>query len=79
MTPNYSRIVIVDQVLPKTGAAAISALLDLNMIAFGAMERSERQWRELLEGVGLSVVRIDGPKDEGSLARDGTVEAILKG
>ncbi|KAK4696371.1 hypothetical protein P7C71_g1528, partial [Lecanoromycetidae sp. Uapishka_2] len=78
LTPNHSRIVIVDQVLPDTGASAFSAFMDLSMMTFGGMERTERQWGELLEGVGLSVVRIEGP-NAASLSRDGTVEAVLRG
>lgn len=52
--------------------------MDLSMMTFGGMERTERQWRELLEGVGLRVVRIQGPEGA-SLSRDGIVEAVLRG
>lgn len=77
LTANYSRIVIVDQVLPNIGAAAISSLMDLSMMTFGGMERTERQWRELLVGVGLSVVSIEEPK-MGILGMEGTIVAMLK-
>lgn len=45
------------------------------MMAFGGMERTERQWRGLLEGVGLRVVRIEGP-GVGSLTGDSVIEAV---
>ncbi len=48
------------------------------MMTFAGKERTERQWRELLEGVGLTVVRIKRP-GPGSLSLDGSVEAILEG
>ncbi len=67
----------MDQVLPNTGAPAISSLMDLSMMTFGGMERTERQWRELLEGVGLSVVSIEEPKT-GIPGMDGTIVAMLK-
>ena len=76
LTANLSRIVIVDQVLPNIGAPAISSLMDLSMMAIGGMERTERQWRELLEGVGLTVVSIEQPK-AGTPGADGTIVAIL--
>ncbi len=47
------------------------------MMTFGGMERTERQWRELLEGVGLSVVSIEEPKT-GIPGMDGTIVAMLK-
>lgn len=47
-------------------------------MTFGGMERTERQWRELLEGVGLTVVRVEGA-GKGSLSGDGVVEAVWGG
>lgn len=52
--------------------------MDLTMMTFAGKERTERQWRELLEGVGLTVVRINGPV-VGSLSLDGSIEAVLAG
>ena len=49
--------------------------MDLSMMAFGGLERTERQWRELLEGAGLTIARMDGPKP-GSLSQDGVLEAV---
>lgn len=75
LTPNYSRIVIVDQILQDNSAPAFSALMDLSMMTFGGMERTRRQWRELLERVGLTITRIDDPSPS-SLSRDGNLEAV---
>ena len=77
LTPNYPRIVIIDQVLPNTGASTITSLMDLSMMTFAGMERTERQWRELLEGVGLSVAIIERPKVD-IPGMDGRIIATLK-
>ena len=77
LTPNYSQIVIVDQVLPNTGLAPFSAFMDLTMMTFGGMERTEKQWRMLLEGVGLTMISIEAP-ESGSLSLDSTIKAILR-
>lgn len=37
--------------------------MDLQMIAFGGMERTERQWRSLLEGEGLRIERFVRPEE----------------
>lgn len=77
LTPNLSRLFIIDQVVPDSGASAFTAFMDISMMAFGGMERTERQWRELLESVGLTVMRIESPSSD-SLSRDSVIEAMLK-
>lgn len=70
----HSRILISDTVVPNVNAPRDMALQDLNMMCFGGMERTERQWTELLGDVGLRIVKIwrqDG-------AKHGMVEARLK-
>ena len=47
------------------------------MMTFGGSERTERQWRELLEGVGLSVVSIEQSKT-GVPGSDGLIIAMLR-
>lgn len=37
--------------------------MDLQMIAFGGMERTEREWRSLLEGEGLRIERFVRPEE----------------
>ncbi|OQE25365.1 hypothetical protein PENSTE_c006G07472 [Penicillium steckii] len=59
MAPDYSRILIVDFVLSDTDTPLMQAALDIQMMSIGAgVERSERQWRELLDGVGLEIAGI---------------------
>ena len=60
--------------MPEEGARRQATLQDLNMMCFGGMERTETQWKELLEGVGLEMVGLY--KREGS--RQVTVEGMLK-
>jgi len=75
LTPGVSKIIIIDIVLPEVGASPFACMMDISMMAFGGMERTERQWRGLLEGVGLRVVRIEGP-GVGSLTGDSVIEAV---
>ena len=63
MSPT-SRIVIADIVLPNVGASVLGALLDVGMMTLAGMERTERNWRELLESVGLRVINIRNPTRE---------------
>ena len=59
MEPGYSKLIINDIVLPDQGATRFAAQSDMNMLALlAAMERSETQWRQLLEKAGLEVVKI---------------------
>ncbi|KAK3329995.1 S-adenosyl-L-methionine-dependent methyltransferase [Apodospora peruviana] len=52
-------VLLVDEtVLPSTGVGFIAASIDLTMLgAFASMERTESDWRELVESVGLELVR----------------------
>ena len=63
MDPEYSHIVIADVVLPNRHVPAELAILDMNMMAVGAVERSEMQWNVLLESVGLRLVKVWRSKD----------------
>ena len=72
MKRNYSRIVIMDAVLPSVGAPVFSSLLDINMIAVAGIERTDRHWRSLLEGVGLRVLNIEVPP-----MGDAIIEAVI--
>ncbi|KAJ5832285.1 hypothetical protein N7474_000596 [Penicillium riverlandense] len=56
MDSQYSRILIVDFVLPDTNAPLMQSALDIQMMSIGAgVERSELQWRELLGQAGLTI------------------------
>jgi len=53
-----SRLLITDMVLSNENAPREMAWEDLNMMTIGGMERTERQWRKLLDSCGLKIVRI---------------------
>ncbi|PQE16456.1 O-methyl transferase B protein [Rutstroemia sp. NJR-2017a BVV2] len=54
-----SLILLDEMVLPNEGVDWFATQTDLTMLAaFGSMERTEKQWGELLEGVGLRVRRV---------------------
>lgn len=77
LTANYSRVVIVDQVLPDINAPPISSLLDISMMTFGGCERTDRQWRNLLKDAGLHVLSIEQSKT-GVPGSDGLIIALLQ-
>ena len=67
MTPGYSKIILNELVLPDQGCNLIAAQVDITMMACCAStERSERQWRQLVESAGLKIERIwtDVPESE---------------
>ncbi|KAJ5259610.1 hypothetical protein N7478_012591 [Penicillium angulare] len=53
---SYSRVIIVDFVLPDTNVPRMQAAMDIQMMSIGAgVERSKKQWEDLLASVGLRV------------------------
>lgn len=74
MTPGYSKLLLHEIIVLEEGSPQFQAQLDMTMMAFNSgMERTANQWRELLESVGLRVVRIWEPVEEGA---DGIIEAM---
>jgi hypothetical protein len=56
MDPEYSRIIIVDFVLPDINVPRMQSAMDIQMMSIGAgVERSRRQWVDLLASVGLKI------------------------
>ena len=54
-----SAILLEEMVLPNTNVHWRAAQVDLEMMcAFGARERTEEQWRALLDSVGLKMERV---------------------
>ena len=53
-----SRILIADTVVPEMGAPRSVALQDINMMCLGGMERTQSQWKDLLEAVGLTITKV---------------------
>lgn len=76
MKKGYSRILIVDSVLPDVGASVFGSLLDINMMPLSGIERTEKHWKMLLEGEGLKVVKVQWPTAVVG-SRDCVLEAIL--
>src|ERR1700710_2395622 len=58
MTPGKSKLLICETILPATGCTGFERLIDISRTTFCSMQRTERQWRSLLEGVGLKVERV---------------------
>lgn len=76
MTPGYSKLLLHEMIIPEKNASTFHAMLDMTMMAFNAgMERTEIQWKELLEKAGFEVVKFWAPLQEDA---DGIVEAVLK-
>lgn len=59
MNPKYSRIIIVDFVLPDTNVPRMQSAMDIQMMSIGAgVERSKQQWIDLLASARLKIVGI---------------------
>lgn len=57
--PSSARLVLFESVLPDSDDYDLGKLVDLHMLVlFGARERTERDWRELLESAGFTVSRV---------------------
>lgn len=75
MTPNYSKLIIRDFILPDSNVPLYTACTDIRMMLLHAgLERTEGEWRGLLDEVGLElegfwVVEMGG---------EGVVEAIKR-
>lgn len=63
MTPGYSKLLINEHVIPATGANWEATYLDLYMmVQFGSRERTEEEWKILLEEkCGMRIVGIWNP------------------
>ena len=59
MDHSYSRVLINQWIVPTQRATSFMTHQDLNMMAMlSAMERTEQQMRELLQGAGLQIRHI---------------------
>jgi len=66
------RLIVVDMVLPEDSQPHPGKLLDLLMLMFpGGRERTEAEWRSLLEKAGFTITRIVSTK-----AADSVIEAV---
>ena len=67
MNRGYSKIIVNDVVLPDQGASLVATQLDIVMMAINAgFERSESQWRKMVDSAGLQITKIwtDDPEAE---------------
>lgn len=75
MEPSYSKIILNEYILPAQDCPQSASWADMHMMGgLAALERSEKQWRELVRGTGLTVVRFWFP--DGSI--DGVIELMLE-
>ena len=75
MERDYSKLLISELVLPDAETALFPATLDIQMMGLHAgMERSEKQWRTLLDSAGLEIVKIWQEVKGG----EAVIEATLK-
>ena len=59
MHKGYSKLLINERVIPEQGAHWLSTGLDMIMMfLFGAKERTEHDWRQLMQSAGLRIVKI---------------------
>ncbi|KAJ5996252.1 hypothetical protein N7522_007912 [Penicillium canescens] len=59
-----SLLLISETVLPESGVALSAVLSDLHMMAtYASLERTETQWRSLLEMAGFELVKCSGQTD----------------
>ena len=74
MTPGYSKILICDLILPDAGVSLRHAALDLGMMTLhSGMQRSKKQWAELVSRAGLRVEKFwMSPRGDG----EGIVQAV---
>lgn len=74
MNVQYSRIIIVDFVLPDTNVSRMQSAMDIQMMSIGAgAERSQKQWVDLLFSVGLKINGIWNSNP----ALESVIEAVL--
>ncbi|KAL4879447.1 sterigmatocystin 8-O-methyltransferase precursor [Aspergillus karnatakaensis] len=66
MEPGYSRLVINENIIPDTNCDFAVACLNILMtVQVGSLERTELQWRELLNSAGLTEMSFHQPPGEG--------------
>lgn len=74
LTPGYSKIWLLEGIVPGINASKALAGLDITMMVFlGALERTEAQWHDLLERAGLEVTKLVTREDG-----FGLIEAMIR-
>lgn len=76
LKPGYSKVMFHELIVPERGASTWVSVQDVNMMALcGLGERSEEDWRQLIERVGFEVEGIYWAKDGVS---ESVIEIVLK-
>ncbi|EMT72992.1 Sterigmatocystin 8-O-methyltransferase [Fusarium odoratissimum] len=74
MEPGYSRLLIHESIINSIKPLARVTTSDITMMAcLGAKERTENEWRQLVQSVGLNVLKIWGPFE----SMEGIIETEL--
>lgn len=75
MRPKYSKLLIAEFVVASKGADPFNTALDITvMTVVGAKERTEEDWKKLIEKAGLQIVEINSlPGDHESVIEVGLV------
>jgi hypothetical protein len=72
MKQGYSKLLIHEQIMPETGAGEWVTLQDVNMMSLcGVAERTEKNWRSIIEAANLVVSKV-------YMSKDGVSESILE-
>ena len=59
LTKGYSKLLLYENVIPDRGAHWLSTAIDMIMLTnFASCERTEGQWRALLEPAGFKIIKI---------------------
>ena len=75
MKAGYSKILLDEAILPQTNCPSWFAACDINMMAMAAgIERTKKQWIDLLQSVDLDVKIWNSPHD----GEEAIIEATLK-
>jgi hypothetical protein len=75
MRAGYSKLLIGDSIVPETGASMRQVLVDMTMMTIGAEEKSETQFKDLLESEGFVIRKIWRSRD----SMDSIIEAEMAG
>ena len=76
MKRGYSKLLISDHILPEQNCPLHSFGRDIAMMSLhGGVERSENQWKALLEPAGLEIIKFYYLGEKG----EGLIEAKLEG
>ena len=74
---NDSVLLVNEQTIPEEGVSLMAAEMDLTMMSgFSSLERTNKQWRDLLESAGLEVVKAWYP--DGGSRGESVFEAKLR-